>query len=500
MGANSVHVVPTSIRRDALGRMCPRREGKARRKGWLHGGALALALLTWCALAPAAELDATPATSAALATTTPKTSQPETARVKPAAASATPLATASPLPMAQPTLDRTSFDPDLASTLDPVLLEAAADLELQGARVLPTGWGPIDETALLALGEQHWAFQAQLQASEDHLILRLSAVAPGSGVLVSHRLRVTRDSLEVNAVRALSTIVYPERSSRPRRIAPPATPHPEKKRQLTGRAILAAQGVTMGGYFGFALDWMSGSEGSNLVFPLMTLGAGAGLGAALVAAEEWEVNETEARYLWAAGTWPTVGTLLLTGSSHTTGDANHSLALGAGGAGILLGSIALSTGGLKEGADALSHSGATLGALLGGIGELMVHGTTDEIPQAGLGLGMLTGVLVAGSSAPWMPRIGVYRVMFANLSAGLGALAGAAALSPFLVSRTQTPAVARTWLGGTALGAVGGAVLGFALTEDEKEPAKPRLQFTVNRERSPLTGEVYPAARLVGHF
>jgi len=98
-----------------------------------------------------------------------------------------------------------------------------------------------------------------------------------------------------------------------------------------------------------------------------------------------------------------------------------------------------------------------LGTLIGGLVEALARPELDEAPLRGMGYGSALGVLTLGALAPSL-KMSASRVLFVDLSAGLGALTGAALASPVLfVGDDVTEQRSRVWfasvIGGTLLGA-----------------------------------------------
>jgi hypothetical protein len=99
----------------------------------------------------------------------------------------------------------------------------------------------------------------------------------------------------------------------------------------------------------------------------------------------------------------------------------------------------------------------------------MVRGDATVSPTLGLGIGMGAGLVVAGAMAPHVDSLSASRVLFVDVSAILGGLAGAALASPILVGEELSPSENRVWLGSVALGTVAGAVVGTLVTTDETD-------------------------------
>src|SRR5262249_34682867 len=69
-----------------------------------------------------------------------------------------------------------------------------------------------------------------------------------------------------------------------------------------GRAVLAVNGALFGGYVAFSVQRASGSDDPRVLYPLLALGTGVGLGAALLVSDEWDLSTGDAWFL-AAGAW-----------------------------------------------------------------------------------------------------------------------------------------------------------------------------------------------------
>jgi hypothetical protein len=359
----------------------------------------------------------------------------------------------------------------LAAELDRVLEEAADDLDLD-VRYLVSSAALVDESRLLAASKGGYAIAAQLSPEGESWLLRLCVVRPGEDVIFVSRVTVAEAELEVRAIRLLQRMVERPRAATQSATSEAAPPPPEREPRSSGRALLTAHGALVGGYLGFSLEHIAGAGDARLVYPLMTLGAGAGVGASLVIAEEWDINAAEAWYVWAAGTWSTVAGRLVAGSTEGATDARrYGYSLLGTAVGLTLGTVGLNSGDVSPGGALLTHSGAVFGAHFGGIGQMMVRGSTSIDPQLGVGIGLGSGLLVAGAIAPRVGSLSSSRVLFIDVSAILGGMAGAALASPILVGEELSADESRIWLGSIALGTVSGAVVGALLTSQESGPA-----------------------------
>src|SRR5262249_3743150 len=153
----------------------------------------------------------------------------------------------------------------------------------------------------------------------------------------------------------------------------------------------------------------------------------------LIAAEEWDVDVGDAWYLSAGIWWPTIGALLIARDERESRRYLYSAAAGVGGLGLATAAIA--TGHMSEGDALVAHSGRALGVLRGGVLDLAVQGRTNVTPATGMGIGAISGVVIGGSLVTFTPSQPPSRVLLIDLSAGLGALGGAAVASPLVFGK-----------------------------------------------------------------
>jgi hypothetical protein len=354
----------------------------------------------------------------------------------------------------------------LARELDSVLVDSAQDLGLTidvSARPSPTGTLP-SEASLVQRAASAWVFSPRIALSEHRAIVRIVAVAPGSQVLLVRTEELKPSELEVRAVLMMRDLVHASGS-------PAASPVPTPKAdeqsvvhvaRSRGRAVLAFNSAILGGYVGFALQRAGGSSDARLMYPLIALGTGIGLGASMIVAEEWDVGIGDAWYLSAGMWWPLLGAVLV---AHHEPEGKRLLwGAAAAGGGVALATASLSMGSISEGSALIAHSGGAFGTMLGGVTDLIVQGRKDVSPTAGMGVGAISGVVVMGAVARFTPSQPASRVLLVDLSAGLGALTGAAVASPLIfgddVSETRT----RLWLSTIALGTFVGAGVGLLTT------------------------------------
>jgi hypothetical protein len=235
--------------------------------------------------------------------------------------------------------------------------------------------------------------------------------------------------------------------------------------------VLATNATLYGGFMGFSLQRASGSEDPRLLYPLMAVGGGLGLGTATLAANEWDVGVGDAWYLAAGAWWPAVAGHLIHegrfGDQPSTSRAEAwRFGLIASVAGIGLSSMSVLARPMSEGAGLMAHSGGGLGMVAGGLVDIGIHGTTDDVPVTGLGYGAMAGWLVASTSATHF-RPSASRVTLIDLGVLLGGLVGASAASP-LIFDNPNPDKTRGWAGASGAGMLLGGAWAWYLTRDAK--------------------------------
>jgi hypothetical protein len=363
---------------------------------------------------------------------------------------------------------------DLGFTLDLSERATQDDRELTDLEVI----------ARAAKGSR-WVVYPSIDTRSSDMIVRLLAIAPGSKLAVVRTETVKGADLSVRAVVMLRDVMVsrsapaagegarrpPDRAEAPTALATPA--------RSQGRSVLALNGALFGSFIGYSLQRGSGGDDPRLLFPLMALGTGLGLGASTIVAEEWDVGLGDAWYLSAAAWWPSLSGLFLARSrtdSDPSTEYSYALIGALSGLGLATTSLAVG-GGMSQGGSLLTHSGGAFGNLLGAMTELTIRGEATlkgDLPYRGLGYGTGIGVVLAGAAAV-RNDIEASRVLTIDLGAGLGGLAGAAVTSPFIF-RQRTAAGDRAFLVTTMACTLAGGAGAYWFTR-KPPPAKAAAPF-----------------------
>lgn len=379
----------------------------------------------------------------------------------------------------------------MATGLDALLSDTAQDL---GLNVDLTYRAPASSDRLLEsdLAAQARARGGILVAPSLELLpggeveIRLLLADARSRALKLRVERVARDDLAVRTVVMLRDLVLEARASGS---GPSAaiSPGAEAPRGVlatpalsAGRATLAINATLWGGLVGFSIQRASGSDDPRLLYPLLAVGAGIGLGGAIIVAEEWDVGVGDAWYLVSGAWWPTISAHLvyegrfadLPGGTNF-GNERWTFGLIGSTAGITLATLGLTLRGMSEGGALLAHSGGGLGFVLGGLTELAARGDIYRVPFAGMGYGAGLGWLAAAAAAT-VVDVNPSRVLAIDLGGIVGGLGGAALGSPLLFGE-PTADQQRAWLGITAGGSLLGAGFAWYMTRAApKKKAEPR--------------------------
>jgi len=360
-----------------------------------------------------------------------------------------------------------------AQRLDQILEEAAPDLALTLVRQAPSlEPDELSEETLPGLARSAWVVVPTLTLDAEGVKLKLIAVAPGSRVLLTRVQRFQAPELEMKAVVMLQELVQTGREHESGPTPGAHTPVPATLDQAPpsdGEAVLALNTTLFGGYVGFTAHRASGSNDTRLLYPLVALGAGLGLGASMLIADEWNITEGTAWYLSAGLVWPTVAGISLAEAYDARAEYTHLYGLLGAASGLTLATTVAALHTTTRGQAALAHSGGAFGTLLGGLTEGLVDPGL-EAPLRGIGYGSAAGVVLAGALAP-IVETSPSRVLFVDLSASLGALTGAAVSAPVLlvgddggeVSDGRRRVVFASVMGGAVLG----GALGIWMTHDE---------------------------------
>ena len=389
-----------------------------------------------------------------------------------------------------------------AQKLDLLLSDAIQDLGLtldlseratQEARELTDV-----ELVTRATKAKRWVIYPSIDARGSETVIRLAAVAPGTKTVVVRAEPVKPGDLAVRAVVMLRDVVAKRTAARPEAVPRPAeraepAPSFAVPARSQGRATLAFNSAAFGGFVGYSVQRGSGSDDPRLLFPLMALGTGLGLGASAIISEEWDVGLGDAWYLSAGAWWPAMSGLFLARSRREADPSSeYSFAVVGAltGLGLTTASLAIG-GGMSEGGALLTHSGGAFGLVLGGMTELAIRDNASrETPYRGLGIGTAAGVLIAGAAATQL-EVEPSRVLIIDLGAGLGGLAGAAAASPFIV-RDRTEGGDRAFLLTTMGTTVAGGVAAWLWTR-KSTPAPAATALSLPRFGVGIIAESLPA-------
>lgn len=389
----------------------------------------------------------------------------------------------SPLHKPQPISDRDVYE--RALELDVTLRDAVQDLGfmLYVAEAGPRPGRTRDEDLIARAGDAAvggseggtWVVSPRIEAAgSGEYVVRIVAVPPNGHELRVRVETVAGDSVNVrglvmlrdllSSATATQAAIENERERAARGTTQGITAPPRSE----GRAVLAVNAGLFGGFAAFSIQRASGSTDPRVLYPLLALGTGIGLGAALLVADEWDVTVGDAWVLSAGAGWGAASAFLITaGVNLQPFDDRYSWGVGSGLIGATLATLALTRGHMDEGDGVLVHSGGALGLLVGGATELLYRGTSltsTTTPYTGMGYGTAIGLVAAEALATQL-TVSPSRVLLVDVGVGAGALVGAAAGSP-LIFQNATPARTRGWLAMTLGGSAAGGVAAWLLTRD----------------------------------
>jgi hypothetical protein len=393
----------------------------------------------------------------------------------------------------------------LLPRLDQLVSEAIQDLgltltlERRGAREQPS------DEALIKRAHDSWLVLPTIEREGRELRVRIIAVRPGTRVMLTRSERTSTEDLDVRVAVMMRDLVQSPAAAPgpPTAAAAPAGEEMEPNEpRSSGRAVLALNAAVFGGYVGYSIQSASGSADERLVYPLVALGTGIGLGGSMLVADEWNVTVGGAWFLSAGLWWPTSSGLLLAAHHDVPKEDRYVYGVVSGTAGVALAVAAMNVSDITDGDAALAHSGGVLGMGLGGLGQLFFQGHTNKTPIGGMGYGATIGTLGAGLLATQL-KVKASRVLLVDLGATLGALTGAAAGSPLLlVDQQETKARTRAWLGGIFAGTLAGAGIAWWTTRKSDAAAShalamPALPYAIT---TPEANGARFEAGMVGRF
>jgi hypothetical protein len=383
------------------------------------------------------------------------------------------------------TLDVADQGPTMARARDLDLIERAAKSTVRGGETDPGTW----------------VLSARLEpAGGDTFLLRILAVPPKSKQL---RVRVEKVSGADVSVRGL--VMLRDLLSAAPGHAGEVGPRPQESASTgvmstlrsQGRAVLAVNAALFGAFTAYSVQRASGSEDPRLLYPLLTLGTGIGLGGALLVAEEWNVGTGDAWTLASSAWWGAAAGIAIANGRHVQPLTDrYAWGVGGGLIGLSLATFSLTRGKADEGDAVLVNSGAAVGLGFGALGDFFYAGDIESrTPYTGAGYGTALG-LVAGGTLATFVQVSPSRVLLVDLGVGLGAATGAALASP-LVFEDLTPTKTRGFLAATAGGMLAGGTVAWLLTRDK--PAKATTSGKAEPHVVPYGGVVGSSATREGN-
>ena len=208
----------------------------------------------------------------------------------------------------------------MAKHVEALLSDSVQDLDLNleigpvAHSIEDEGKKPASEEALVTLAATRWVVSPRLIVRGSHVDLRLVAVAPGSRVVAARSQAIDESNVDVRAVVMLGELVRSFRKgaveSTPQTV-PTTLGSSVQPARSEGRAVLAVSSALLGGFTAYWLQRASGYNDPRVTYPLAALGAGIGLGASMLAADEWDVTLDDAWMLTAGIAWPTASGFLI---------------------------------------------------------------------------------------------------------------------------------------------------------------------------------------------
>lgn len=359
-----------------------------------------------------------------------------------------------------------------------------SELEILERASLPEGTSPETRGTWVVSARLERISTERGRKDAPEFLVRVVVVPPGGREL---HVRIARArSMDVSA-RGLVLLRELLSSSSATRLAKEHDPEKALKREEvqpppatrnSGRGILAVSGAAFGAFTAYGLQRASGSDDPRVLYPLLALGTGVGLGSALIASAEWDVSTGDAYYLTAGAGWGVFAGLAIASGTNTQPLSDrYAYGVAGGLSGLALAIVPLVRTRIDEGGAILAHSGGGLGAFFGGMAEAFARGTIDTSPGIGLGIGAAAGVAAMGTTAIFV-KVAPTRALVVDLGAGLGALGGAALSSP-LIFENVTPNKARGFIAATTAGAIAGGVTAWLLTR-ERAPSASSLHVMPN--------------------
>jgi hypothetical protein len=391
-----------------------------------------------------------------------------------------------------------------AAELDMTLRDAVQDL---GFTLYVADAGPapgrtrdedlIERAARSALGQTTegagggtWVVSPRVErVSGGDFIVRIVAVPPNGKELRVRVETVPADLVSVRGLVMLRDLLTPQAETAAaleaarEEAARGSTQGVQTPHRSQGRAVLAVNGGLFGAFTALSLQQATNSTDPRVFYPVLAVGTGIGIGAALLAADEWDVTTGDAWYLSSGPIWgATSGFLIAAGRDVQPTEDRYSWGVGGGLIGLSLATFALTRTSMDDGDATLAHSGGALGLVWGAAAQYIYQGSTAATPYSGMGYGSALGVIGAGVLATQV-TLSPSRVLLIDLGAGGGALLGAAAASPLVFvnqdqgNNSQDEAKTRAWLSVTVAGSVLGGGLAWWLTRESPSPQRPAWRY-----------------------